>query len=115
MAFPPGSRATSFWLRGKRAGSRGRRLDRIGGNELIPPSRRRATFLFLGLAFPAALSGAAPATAPPAPVVVAGRKTGTVRLDGILDEPAWRDAGVIPDLLQQDPHPGEPTAYRTEV
>jgi len=47
--------------------------------------------------------------------VVAGRKTGTVRLDGILDEPAWRDAGVIPDLLQQDPYPGEPTAYRTEV
>jgi hypothetical protein len=29
-----------------------------------------------------------------------------IRLDGILDEPAWQQAGVIADLTQQDPVPG---------
>ncbi len=47
--------------------------------------------------------------------VTAGRLKGHIRLDGILDEPAWRDAGVIADLTQQDPHPGEPTPFHTEV
>jgi Domain of unknown function (DUF5916) len=47
--------------------------------------------------------------------VVAGRKSGEIRLDGILDEEAWRQAGVIPDLVQQSPRPGEPTPYHTEI
>jgi hypothetical protein len=38
-----------------------------------------------------------------------------IRLDGELNEPAWQTAGVIPDLIQQSPKPGEPTPYRTEV
>ncbi|MEN8162897.1 MAG: DUF5916 domain-containing protein, partial [Acidobacteriota bacterium] len=38
-----------------------------------------------------------------------------IRIDGLLDEPAWRDAAVIPHLEQQDPHPGEPSAFQTEV
>jgi len=47
--------------------------------------------------------------------VAAGRKAGEIRLDGVLDEEAWRQAGVIPDLVQQSPRPGEPTPYHTEI
>jgi hypothetical protein len=38
-----------------------------------------------------------------------------IRIDGLLDDPAWENAAVIADLVQQDPHPGEPTPFRTEV
>ncbi|HMC83635.1 MAG TPA: DUF5916 domain-containing protein, partial [Candidatus Polarisedimenticolia bacterium] len=38
-----------------------------------------------------------------------------IHLDGILDETSWVDAGLISDLVQQSPRPGEPTPYRTEV
>jgi Domain of unknown function (DUF5916) len=47
--------------------------------------------------------------------VGAGALLGPIRLDGLLDEPAWRDAGVIADLTQQAPKPGEATPFRTEV
>src|SRR6266571_4889805 len=47
--------------------------------------------------------------------ITAGRSSSDIHLDGVLDEPAWAGAGVIADLVQQDPHPGEPTPYRTEV
>jgi hypothetical protein len=33
----------------------------------------------------------------------------------MLDEPAWQQAGVIESLMQQSPHPGGPTPFRTEV
>lgn len=39
----------------------------------------------------------------------------TITLDGRLDEPAWKHAGVIADLTQQSPHPGAPTPYHTKV
>ncbi len=38
-----------------------------------------------------------------------------IHLDGLLDEPAWQRAGVITDLVQQDPLPGQPTPFTTEV
>jgi len=38
-----------------------------------------------------------------------------ITIDGHLDEPAWGLAAPLPDLIQQDPYPGEPTPYRTEV
>lgn len=57
-------------------------------------------------------SGGAPA---PGPSVTAGQARGSIRLDGVLDEPDWAQAGLIPALLQQAPKPGEPTPYRTEV
>jgi len=41
--------------------------------------------------------------------------SGPIRVDGVLDDAAWADAAVIGDLIQQDPHPGEPTPFRTEV
>ena len=49
------------------------------------------------------------------PIVSAGALDGAIRLDGILDEPGWQQAGVIADLAQQSPHPNEPTPFHTEV
>src|SRR5436309_2481176 len=40
---------------------------------------------------------------------------GTVRIDGVLEDAAWAGAAVIPDLTQQEPHPGAPAPFRTEV
>lgn len=48
-------------------------------------------------------------------VVHAKVARGSIHVDGMLDEPAWVEADVITDLTQQEPHPGEPTAFRTEV
>ena len=49
------------------------------------------------------------------PTVTAAAHVGRIRLDGVLDEEAWSGAGVIADLTQQSPKPGEPTPFRTEV
>src|SRR4051812_48906303 len=50
------------------------------------------------------------------PEVQAGRvEPGAITVDGRLDEPAWQGLGVIHDLTQQSPHPGEPTPYHTKV
>jgi len=45
--------------------------------------------------------------------VKAGRTDEPIHLDGRLDEPAWQHAGVIGDLTQQSPYPGEPTPFHT--
>ncbi len=47
--------------------------------------------------------------------LAATEATSPIRIDGVLDEPAWSSAAVIADLTQQDPHPGDPTPFRTEV
>ena len=46
--------------------------------------------------------------------LAAARTAAKIRLDGRLDEPAWRDATAI-ELTQQKPRPGEPTPFRTLV
>jgi len=56
-----------------------------------------------------AASGADP------PRVAAVRAASAIEIDGRLDEKDWERAGVIADLTQHTPHPGEPTPYRTEV
>jgi hypothetical protein len=38
-----------------------------------------------------------------------------VRVDGVLDEPAWESAVPIGPLLQRDPRQGEPATEQTEV
>jgi len=53
--------------------------------------------------------------APNVSTLVAGNLNGTIRLDGVLDEPAWRDAGMLAELVQQAPKPGEATPYKTTV
>jgi Domain of unknown function (DUF5916) len=80
---------------------------------MVNAARRLAAATILALA-----AGSAGAQAPVTPsvnMVTAGVVEGTIRLDGVLDEPDWQQAGVIADLSQQSPHPGEPTAFRTEV
>ena len=74
---------------------------------------RLASAVAVGLTCAGILAGQE--TAANRPVVRAGTRTGEIRVDGVLDEPAWREAGVIPDLAQQAPRPGEKTPYRTEV
>jgi hypothetical protein len=69
----------------------------------------------IGLAL-AATVAAGQAAAPPtqAPVAVAGLAEG-MRLDGVLDEPAWARATAIGPLRQRDPQEGAPPSEETEV
>ena len=64
----------------------------------------------------AALPGTGWAATPGAPPAVAVPVAqGSIRIDGRLDEADWARAAVIGNLTQQDPHPGEPTPFSTEV
>src|SRR5678809_1333371 len=49
------------------------------------------------------------------PSARAVRSTGTVQIDGRLDEPAWRTAQPVTDFTQTDPVEGAPASQRTEV
>ena len=48
------------------------------------------------------------------PVAVAGVADG-IRVDGVLDEPAWAIAASIGPLLQRDPKEGSPASEETDV
>jgi hypothetical protein len=50
----------------------------------------------------------------PAAKVSATSSSVPITLDGLLNEPAWRDAPVL-KLTQQAPKPGQPTPYATQV
>jgi len=50
-----------------------------------------------------------------APSAVVTRATGAVRVDGRLDEPAWRDARLLDGFTQAEPLEGLPVTERTEV
>jgi uncharacterized protein DUF5916/cellulose/xylan binding protein with CBM9 domain len=43
------------------------------------------------------------------------RATDTIKIDGLLDEPAWSLAQPATDFLQQQPNEGAPASERTEV
>jgi hypothetical protein len=45
----------------------------------------------------------------------ATRATGTIALDGRLDEPAWAAAPLAKDFIQNDPREGQPATFDTEV
>ena len=47
--------------------------------------------------------------------VAAQPSQAAIELDGRLDEPAWKAATGILELVQQSPRPGEPTPFKTEV
>lgn len=49
------------------------------------------------------------------PTQAAGPPSSSIQLDGKLDEPAWRAASTIAQLIQQSPNPGQPTPYKTTV
>jgi cellulose/xylan binding protein with CBM9 domain/uncharacterized protein DUF5916 len=40
---------------------------------------------------------------------------GDVRVDGVLDDAVWQEGATIGELLQADPHPGEPSTESTDV
>jgi len=72
----------------------------------------------LGLLAPAmepAPGFAQPAAETPPAVVAAAPASTRIVLDGMLDEAAWGNAGVISGLTQQEPFPGRPTPYGTRV
>jgi len=45
----------------------------------------------------------------------ARRIASAIRVDGVLDDDAWRQAEPVSDFVQQDPHVGEPVSEATEV
>src|SRR5438445_9347231 len=47
-------------------------------------------------------------------VKVSATSSAPITLDGLLNEPAWRDAPVM-KLTQQAPKPGQPTPYEAQV
>lgn len=47
--------------------------------------------------------------------LLATRSTGTVLLDGVLDEPAWSQAPVASGFIQNEPLEGQPASFDTEV
>jgi hypothetical protein len=62
-----------------------------------------------------ALLAATPAMGETASIAAATQvPPGSIELDGRLDDAPWREAEVI-ELVQQEPHPGAPTPYTTEV
>ncbi len=80
---------------------------------------RTATRLFTAFALVSSLAAAqqpTDATAARAlPTSRAAKATGTIRLDGKLDEPAWAAASVTDAFTQVDPEEGKPASQRTEV
>jgi hypothetical protein len=60
-------------------------------------------------------SPARAAAAAPLRVAHAARLTGTIQIDGRLDEPAWQAAEPTGDFVQSWPNPGAPATERTEV
>ena len=69
------------------------------------------------LALALALAGMsyAGSTAAASQIVEARHTQEHIRLDGRLDEPAWRDASMAVELVQQSPHPAAPTPFKTSV
>jgi hypothetical protein len=50
-----------------------------------------------------------------APTAIAARRTGSIQIDGRLDESAWQAATPITEFRQNDPHEGQPASERTEA
>jgi len=41
--------------------------------------------------------------------------SGDIKIDGILDEPAWQESPSIDNLVQVEPYPGEPPSENTRI
>jgi uncharacterized protein DUF5916 len=83
--------------------------------------KRAALLVSVAAAFPAAAAAqdvvSPSASFDPAAMRTAevGRITSEITIDGSLNEPAWRSAPKIGDLVQRQPYPGTPPTERTEV
>ena len=77
--------------------------------------------ILLSAAWPAAHAQApavaptAAATAAPKRQLAAVRITEALKIDGLLDEAAWREAPVATDFIQQRPNPGPHEKHATEA
>jgi hypothetical protein len=49
------------------------------------------------------------------PSISAAFPATAIKLDGLLDDPAWIEATTVAELVQQSPRPGALTPYRTRV
>jgi Domain of unknown function (DUF5916) len=45
----------------------------------------------------------------------ASRSQHTIKIDGVLDDAAWQDAGIAGDFVQNEPQPGAGPTYPTQV
>ncbi len=61
------------------------------------------------------LSGALQAQPRQIPTLRAVRLTGSLKLDGRVEETAWQRAPAATDFWQREPHDGQPATERTEV
>ena len=50
-----------------------------------------------------------------APTAIAAQRTGSIQIDGRLDESAWQAATPVTDFRQFDPNEGQPASERTEA
>ncbi|RTQ50182.1 hypothetical protein EJV47_11145 [Hymenobacter gummosus] len=86
-------------------------------------SIHKLLFLLLGpllLAWPAAAQAPAPTAAAattlaPKKQLQALRIAEAIKLDAALDEPAWQQAPIATDFIQNRPNPGPPERHKTEV
>ncbi|HEV7389339.1 MAG TPA: DUF5916 domain-containing protein [Gemmatimonadaceae bacterium] len=78
---------------------------------------RILSFFALASLFTAARSGAqaTQTSSAPLPVAAAAPVTGSISVDGKLDEAAWSRATPITEFRQQQPREGAPASERTEV
>src|SRR6266568_6644921 len=76
------------------------------------PRRHRRHWALCALLATATLASARSDDATAA--TAAATSSASITLDGLLNEPAWRDAPVM-KLIQQAPKPGQPTPYETQV
>jgi hypothetical protein len=74
------------------------------------PPRARAAMLALLL-----IGLAAPVAAAPRPTLAVAEASGPIRVDGLLDEPAWATAPVASEFLLMIPREGEAPSESTEV
>ena len=82
------------------------------------PSRSTLRIVLLilpGSLVPLGIIRAQDAVAPGRKVLQASRVAADVRIDGRLNDPAWRDARFISDFFQREPVEGAPATTRTEV
>jgi len=77
---------------------------------------RRVSFVWLIIGSAMLCRGAPQNTPLPAvSTITATHSTGSIKLDGRLDDEAWRQAEMTAELVQQSPKPGEPSPYKTSV
>lgn len=76
--------------------------------------KRRAVYALIALITLASFAATDAWGAPSSQTAATPVRSGAVTLDGRLDEGAWSRAKVI-ELTQQEPNPGAPTSFPTEV